>query len=164
MNESKRVVHSIPPLIDNDSKLLILGSFPSVKSRENEFFYMHPQNRFWKILSILFNDDFVSSSIEQKKKLCSKHHIAIYDVINSCTIVGSSDSSIEDVTPNNIANLIQNSNISAIFCNGNKAYNLFIKYNKNINIPIYSLPSSSPANARINIDNLIEKWSILKKI
>ena len=164
MEKNIKVVHSITPLINSNSKILILGSFPSVKSREQQFFYMHPQNRFWKILSILFNDDFTSCTIEEKKRLCIKNNIAIYDVINSCTIVGSSDSSIENVIPNNIKELIQNTKITNIFCNGNKAYELFLKYNKDIDISVHLLPSSSPANARMKLDDLVKSWSIIKKI
>lgn len=161
MENIKKEIHSINPIISKDSKILILGSFPSVKSRENNFFYMHPQNRFWRILSNLYNEDFVNCSTSQKRELCLKHHIAIYDVINSCTIIGSSDSSIENVVPNNIKDLIKNTNINKIFCNGNKAYSLFLKYN-NIDIPVYLLPSSSPANAKMRLDELIKIWNIIK--
>lgn len=164
MENMKNEVHSINPIIDKNSEILILGSFPSVKSRENNFFYMHPQNRFWKILSNLYNEDFVNCLAAKKRELCLKHHIAIYDVINSCTIIGSSDSSIENVVPNNIKDLIKDTNIKYIFCNGNKSHTLFLKYNNNIDIPVFLLPSSSPANAKMKLDDLIEKWSIIKKI
>lgn len=164
MNKSNIINHPLKPLIDKDSRILILGSFPSVKSRELNFFYMHPQNRFWKILSSIFNEDFYNASIKEKRCLCNKHHIAIYDTIKSCKIVGSSDSSIEEVIPNNINELIKNTNIKHIFCNGNTSYKLFLKYNKNINIPISLLPSSSPANAKMKLDDLIEKWQIIKII
>ena len=158
------VVHPLKPLIFKDSEILILGSFPSVKSRENMFFYMHPQNRFWKILSALYDDDFVSCDIDEKINLCKKHKIAIYDVINSCDIIGSSDSSIENVIPNNIKDLIQNTNINHIYCNGNTSYKLFLKYNKELKNMVCLLPSSSPANAKMKLNNLIDDWSIIKKI
>lgn len=164
MIKNQKEVHPIKPVIDENSEVLILGSFPSVKSRENKFFYMHPQNRFWKILSNLFEDDFVNCSIENKKLLCKKHNIAIFDVIKSCTISGSSDSSIDNVVANNIKELIKNTKIKHIYCNGNKSYSLFFKYNKDINIPITLLPSSSPANARMKLEDLLLQWSIIRKI
>lgn len=164
MIKNQKEVHPIKPVIDENSEVLILGSFPSVKSRENKFFYMHPQNRFWKILSNLFEDDFVNCSIENKKLLCKKHNIAIFDVIKSCTISGSRDSSIDNVVANNIKELIKDTKIKHIYCNGNKSYSLFLKYNKDINIPITLLPSSSPANAKMKLEDLLLQWSIIRKI
>jgi len=164
MKKSIKIVHPLKPLINKNSKILILGSFPSVKSRELSFFYMHPQNRFWKILTNLFEDDFYNASIDKKIDLCHKHNIAIYDTIYSCEIIGSSDASIENVVPNKISELIKNTKVSHIFCNGNTSYKLFIKYNKDIDVPVSLLPSTSPANARMSFDDLLEKWSIIKKI
>lgn len=164
MKKENNIIHPIKPIINKDSKILILGSFPSVKSRELNFFYMHQQNRFWKILSYLFNDDFYNADIDTKIKLCYKHKIALFDVIKSCTIIGSSDSTIENVIPNDINSLIKNTSIKHIYCNGNKSYSLFLKYNKDISIPVNQMPSTSPANAKMNLDDLISKWQEIKKI
>ena len=157
----KKVNHEISPIYDTNSKILILGSFPSVKSRENEFFYGHPQNRFWKVLSSIFNEK-TPTTIDEKKSLLIRNNVALWDVIASCEIEGSSDSSIKNVIPNDISLIIQNSNISQVFCNGGKAYSLYRKHiEKNINIKSIQLPSTSPANARCNLDMLIDKWSII---
>ena len=154
--------HILLPVINKDSKVLILGSFPSVKSMEKNFYYMHPQNRFYRILGELLGCDIYSKSIEEKEEILLKHHIALYDVIESCSIEGSSDSSIKNVVPCNVEKLIEGSNIIHIFINGKKAYDLFIKYNKNIRIPYTMLPSSSPANAKYSLKDLIEAWRIIK--
>ena len=150
--------HNIPPVYDEQSEILILGSFPSVKSRETRFFYGHPQNRFWRILSAIFNDT-LPVSIDDKRGFLLKHNIAVWDVIMSCEIEGSADLSIKKVTPNDIKALLEKTNIQKIFANGKTAYNL---YNKHIlpktNVEALLLPSSSPANAAYSIDRLIEIW------
>lgn len=115
--QAERIVHPIPPLYDADSKILILGSFPSIKSREAMFFYGHPQNRFWGLLARLFNEP-VPTTIEEKKALAHGHHVALWDSIHSCTIVGSSDSSVRDVVPNDLSVILNNSKVEQIFCNG----------------------------------------------
>lgn len=159
MNLRQNVNHSIKPFIDRDSKILILGSFPSVKSRESQFFYGHPQNRFWKVLSIIFNDN-TPKDVEEKKSFLKKHKIALYDVIESCSISGSSDSSIKDVVPVDISKLIENTDIKVIGINGKLAYNYFLKYNKDLigKYKVISLPSTSPANARSSLNDLAEIW------
>lgn len=151
---------SIKPFIDNNSSILILGSFPSVKSREEEFYYAHKSNRFYKVLSNIFFEP-LPTSIEFKKELLVKHHIALYDVIYSCDISNSEDSSIRNVTPINIKELLSRyHNIKTIILNGNKAKELFNKYLiKDIdtqNIDIYYAPSTSPANAKTSLDVLVE--------
>lgn len=151
---------SIKPFIDNNSSILILGSFPSVKSREEEFYYAHKSNRFYKVLSNIFFEP-LPTSIESKKELLVKHHIALYDVIYSCDISNSEDSSIRNVTPINIKELLSRyHNIKTIILNGNKAKELFNKYLiKDIdtqNIDIYYAPSTSPANAKTSLDVLVE--------
>lgn len=157
-------IHNISPIYDENSQILILGSFPSVKSREAQFFYHHPQNRFWKILEQLFNVPLSSSSIEEKKAFLLTHHIALWDVIASCTIQGSSDSSIEDVVVNDIAGLLQLTQIHTIFCNGNKSYDLYMKYCYEItHIKAIKLPSTSPANAAFSLDKLLAHWQIIKE-
>lgn len=153
-----RKIHEIEPVFNQDSKILILGSFPSVKSREAGFFYHHPQNRFWKVLSALTGDDFLTD-IKEKKQLLLKHHIAVWDVIASCNIKGSSDSSITDVVPADIGKIVRESKITKIFTNGNKADSLYKKYiYPDIEIEAIKLPSTSPANAAYSLDRLLEEW------
>ncbi|MCF7924603.1 MAG: DNA-deoxyinosine glycosylase [Candidatus Izimaplasma sp.] len=156
--------HGFGPVIFKSSKILILGSFPSVKSREENFFYMHSQNRFWEILSRLFNDkDFANQKIKSKIQALKKHNIALYDVIESCDIVNSEDSSITNVRPTNIEKLIKDTKINRIFLNGKKAYNLFNKYNPNLKELGSYLPSTSSANARYSIKRLLNEWELLIK-
>lgn len=154
-----KVVHPFEAIYNNDSKILILGSFPSVKSREINFYYGHPQNRFWKILENIFNEK-IDNTIRYKKEFLIRNNIALWDVINTCEITGSSDSSIKNAIPNDIETLIHNTNIKAIFCNGNTSYKLFMKYFKEkiTDIPIICLPSSSPANAKFSLNNLTNIW------
>lgn len=162
------IQHKIQPVYDRNSKILILGSFPSVKSREGGFFYHHPQNRFWKVLSALANDK-LPTIIEEKKKFLLSHGIAVYDVIASCDIVGSSDSSIANVVPSDIKTIIEKTGISKIYLNGNKAFELYEKYQKKeleaegIQVEAIKLPSTSPANASNSLEKLIEQWSVMKK-
>ena len=128
------VIHEIPPVYDDRSKILILGSFPSVKSREGQFFYHHKQNRFWKVLAAVF-EDTLPETIEEKKEFLLRHNIAIWDVIASCDIEGSSDSSICDVVPNDLARILSASNIQAIFCNGKTSWNYYKKYQETNLVP-----------------------------
>ncbi|MBQ1453771.1 MAG: DNA-deoxyinosine glycosylase, partial [Ruminococcus sp.] len=127
MAETANIIHPIPPLYDENSRALILGSFPSVKSREAMFFYGHPQNRFWKLMALLFDAD-VPSTVEEKKRLVLSHGIAMWDTIHSCTITGSSDSSIKDVVPNDLSVILNNSRVKRIFCNGAASHRLYQKY------------------------------------
>ena len=158
-----KVNHSFPIFIDSNSKILILGSFPSVKSREEDFYYMHKQNRFYKILSNLFNEDFYNVDINTKKELLSKYHIALYDVIESCEIENSNDETIKDVEPSNIKEYIKNTNIKHIFINGNKAKELFIKYNNDLINMTTFLPSTSARNARFNLEKLTNEYKVIKE-
>lgn len=157
-----RIYHPIPPIYDNSSKILILGSFPSVKSRESEFFYGHPQNRFWKVISALLNTE-TPTTVEAKRKLLLNNKIALWDVIGECEINGSSDSSIKNAKANDIGGILSAAEIKAVFTNGKKAYEL---YNANIfpitGYPAIYLPSTSPANAAFSFGTLIDKWSIIK--
>ncbi len=156
------ITHPFKPIYNENSKILILGSFPSVKSREYNFYYSHPQNRFWKILSKIFNEEKIDT-IEQKTNLLLKNNIAIYDVIMKCDIEGSLDSNIKNVKVNDIDSIITNSKIEKIFFNGKKAYELFLKYNKNNmnnnKIKLEVLPSTSPANAIWSFDKLYNYWN-----
>mgnify|MGYP003311274307 CR=1 FL=1 len=158
-----KINHSFPIFINTNSKILILGSFPSVKSRELDFYYMHKQNRFYKILSNLFNEDFYNVDINKKKELLNKFNIALYDVIESCEIENSNDETIKNVEPSNIKEYIKDTNIKHIFINGNKAKELFIKYNKDLLDITSFLPSSSARNARYNLDKLVEEYKIIKE-
>ena len=154
-------VHPIAPVFDKDSKVLILGSFPSVRSREEGFFYGHPQNRFWKLMALLFEAD-IPSTVEEKKRLVLSHGIAMWDTIHSCTITGSSDSSIKDVVPNDLSVILNNSRVKRIFCNGAASHRLYQKYIYPINnIPAQKLPSTSPANAAWSLEKLAEEWKII---
>ena len=158
MSDYEHVTHTFEPVFNKDSKILILGSFPSVKSRENNFYYGHPQNRFWKVLAKLFEEE-VPQSIEDKKTFLFEHHIAVWDVIESCTIIGSSDSSIKDVVVNDFSKVLANSAIERIYVNGGKAYELYHKYaEKQTGVKAVKLPSTSPANAAWSVDRLCEVW------
>lgn len=158
MSEPQNFVHPVPPLYNENSRTLILGSFPSVKSREVQFFYGHPQNRFWKLLAKLFDEE-TPRNIEQKKELILSHNLALWDVIHSCTITGSSDSSIKDVVPNDISIILQNSKIDRIFANGATSFKLYNKYIlPKTGIEAVKLPSTSPANAMFSLDRLEQEW------
>lgn len=155
--ERSEVIHNIEPLYDSNSRILILGSFPSVKSREIQFFYGHKNNRFWPIMEKLFNVKL--NNIEEKKIFLHSNHIALWDVIGSCTIEGSDDGSIKDVKPNDITLITNSAPIERIFVNGKKAYELFLKYNKQ---EATLLPSTSSANASYSFDRLLEHWCVIK--
>lgn len=155
------IEHPFPPLFDADSKILILGSFPSVKSREQMFFYGHPQNRFWKIMAALLKSD-IPTTIEEKKALLLSNHVALWDTIASCEITGSSDSSIKNVIANDLTPILNSAPINQIFVNGKASEKYFNKYTKPlINQSAICLPSSSPANAAWSLDRLIDEWSII---
>lgn len=153
------ILHPFLPLFDKNSKILILGSFPSVKSRQINFYYGHPQNRFWKVISAIFNE-IEPKTIEEKKLLVLSNNIALWDSIKSCDIVNSSDSSIKNVQINDIKGLINNTNINKVIFNGNTSYKMFEKYNKENfeNIKFVCLPSTSPANAKFKLQDLIDIW------
>ena len=157
------IIHPIPPFYNKDSKILILGSFPSVKSRAQMFFYGHAQNRFWEVISSVFECP-VPETIEYKKKLLLENNIALWDVIASCEITGSDDSSIRNVKPNDISLILENADIKQIFVNGKTAEKYFNKYIKNqIDRSAVCLPSSSPANALWPFERLVEEWKVLNR-
>ena len=159
MSTAENQVHNIEPVYDNNSKILILGSFPSVRSREMGFFYGHPQNRFWRVLSCLLGVD-VPESIDAKKQMLLEHGIALWDVIASCDIAGSDDSSITNVIANDIKSLLDKSHIKVIYCNGNKAKELYDRYIfPEIGIKAIRLPSTSPANAAFSYDELCSSYA-----
>lgn len=154
----KAIKHPIEPVFNQTSKILILGSFPSVKSREEGFFYGHPRNRFWKLMAELTGEKLPISN-DEKKRLLLKHHIALWDVIASCDIVGSSDSSIENAVANDITSILQNSSVQAIFTNGKTADKLYQQYiEPKVHMAAICLPSTSPANAAWSYERLFEVW------
>ena len=156
------IVHPLKPLYNSESKTLILGSFPSVKSREDNFFYAHPQNRFWRVISSLFNSEIPKTN-KEKTKLILDNNLALYDVIYSCDIISSADNTIRNVTPSNLVDVIKNSKIDRVFVNGKTAEFYYIKYlEKTLNIKCVCLPSTSPANANFTLEKLIEKWKEIK--
>lgn len=162
MSETKKITHPFPPLFNENSHTLILGSFPSVKTREVKFYYGHPQNRFWKLIAALYGED-VPSNNEEKRTLILSHNLAIWDSIKSCTITGSSDSSVKDVVPNDISEILKNSKVNRIFCNGTLSYKIYVKYiYPKTKIEAQKLPSTSPANASFSLERLIEEWNIIK--
>ena len=152
-----RVTHNIAPVFDANSEILILGSFPSVKSREALFFYGHPQNRFWRVIAAVCKCD-IPVTVEEKREMLLKNHIALWDVIESCDIEGSSDSSIRNVKVNDFSRIFAAADIKRIYANGTAAYNLYTKYvDKNIT----RLPSTSPANAAWNTERLFDAWRVI---
>lgn len=154
--EYEHIVHSFEPVYDKDSEILILGTLPSVKSRENNFYYGHKQNRFWKVLATLLKEP-VPDTIEEKKAMLLAHRIALWDVIQSCDIKGSSDSSIKNVQPTDIGMILEKTNITRIYANGNKAGQLYKRYQFPVTgIEAMVLPSTSPANAAWSLERLCE--------
>ena len=157
----QHVIHEFPPIYDKHSKILILGTFPSVKSRENQFYYGHPQNRFWKVLAQVTNSE-VPLTVAEKKELLLSNQIAIWDVIKSCDIKGSSDSSIQNVIPNDLEVILKHCEIRQIYANGKKAKSLYEKYTRpEIEREIIGLPSTSPANAAFSLARLVQEWKII---
>ena len=157
------LTHQFPLYINDDSKVLILGSFPSVKSREQNFYYGHPQNRFFKVLGEIFHED-VHNEVNDKKRFLKKYHIALYDVIEECDIDGSKDSSIRNVSAIDLKSILKKyPNIKSIGVNGKKASSLFDKYLSKYcdGVKVYHLPSSSPANAKCSLEELIKEYSKL---
>lgn len=158
------IVHPFEPIFNENAKVLILGSIPSPKSREQGFYYGHPQNRFWKVLSKIFKEKLPMTN-KEKKEFILNHHLALWDVVKRCEIKGASDSSIQNVEVNDIKALIKQTKIKYIITTGKKADALYQKYlSKSINISSISLPSTSPANCAMKEDQLIEHYQILKKL
>ncbi len=156
------VVHNIPPVFDKNSEILILGSFPSVKSRETKFFYGHKQNRFWKIVAEIF-DCTVPQTVNEKKRFLIDNHIALWDVIAQCEITGSSDLSIKNAEANNLDIILNSANIKKIFVNGKTAERYYNKYLfEKTGINAVCLPSTSPANASYSFEKLKKEWSKIK--
>ena len=159
-----KVVHNLKPVYDKYSKVLILGSIPSIKSRELRFYYSHHKNRFWKILALIYNEETPSNKTD-KIRFLAKHNIALYDVLASCDIKSSSDSSIKNPIPNKLNHIIKNSKITTIFTTGKKAYDLYQKYcYPETKIQAIYLPSTSPANCSKNIEEkLLNSYQQIKE-
>ncbi|MDE5546529.1 MAG: DNA-deoxyinosine glycosylase [Anaeroplasmataceae bacterium] len=150
--------HPFSPVYDKKSQILILGSLPSIVSVERGFYYMHPQNRFWKVLSRIYKEDVYNKDVEAKTRFILKHHLALYDVVASCDIKNSSDASIENVVCTDIKDILLQAPIQKILLNGNKAYSLFCKAYPNLKDMAIYLPSTSSANARISLEELTSVW------
>lgn len=156
------IIHPIPPVFDESSEVLILGSFPSVKSRQAAFFYGHPQNRFWKVLAAVFGEE-APQTVPQKKEFLLRHRVALWDVIGSCKIEGSSDASIRDVTVNDLNVILAKADIRQIYVNGKTAYRYYQKYTQPLTgRAAVCLPSTSPANASWSLDKLTQAWDIIR--
>ena len=155
-------ISSFPPIINNESKILILGSIPGVKSLEMQQYYAHPQNKFWKIIFELFNEKF-TTVYKERIEILEKHHIALWDVIDNCEREGSLDSEIRNEEANKIGELLHNyHNIKAIFCNGQKSYKNLLKIlPKDFHLPIIVLPSTSPAHASLRYEEKLKSWKMV---
>ncbi len=152
------VEHTLQPIYNKNSKVLILGTMPSVKSRELGFYYAHPKNRFWSTLEVVFKEKILN-----KKEFLLKNGLALWDVLSSCSIDGSSDASIQNAKPNDIKKIIENSNIKVIFTTGKTAYKYYLKFFKEtIHLPVFCLPSTSPANCKVKTDELIQEYKVIK--
>ena len=151
------IIHPFKPVIFKESRVLILGSFPSVKSREVDFYYGNKNNRFFKILEVIF-DEKIGESKEAKIDFLRRHKIALFDVVKSCEIVGSSDSSLSVKEVNDIGKLIENTDVEKILLNGKKAFEIFQKYIKIDKVKYFYIPSSSPANASFSLDRLVFEY------
>lgn len=157
--------HPFSPVFDKHSKVLILGSFPSMISRDEGFYYAHSRNRFWQILSYLFESDITKGSVESKKQFLLTHHIALWDIVSECSIAHSSDASLKCAKFNDLDVILSQADIGAIFCNGRKAYTLFTDFasmQPHFCIQSFLLPSSSPANARYSLEKLLCEWEIVR--
>lgn len=148
------------PVVDEGSRVLILGSYPSPKSFEERFYYGHPHNRFWPLMANLLQQN-VPQSTTEKEELILQNRLALWDVLESCTIRGASDATITDVVVNDIGSLVEKYSIQAVFCNGGTAYKYYQRYCAKLTLAVYSMPSTSPANARFTIEKLIESWRVI---
>ena len=158
------IIHPIPPFYDERSEILILGSFPSVKTREMGFFYGHPQNRFWRVLQTVFEEAYMPSTIEERRAFLKRHRIALWDVIYSCEIAGSSDASIRNVTATDLSPILETARIRQIYVNGRTAEKMYRKYSESkLGRSAVCLPSTSPANAAWSLDRLTEVWSVIRQ-
>ena len=172
--DSQKIIHQIPPVWDSESEVLILGTMPSPKSREAGFFYMHPQNRFWKVLPAVFgetlrcpnNSPDREAAILERRDFLLRHYIALWDVLASCQISGAADSSIKNARPNDFDEILGHSKIKRLFCTGKTAWSLWEKtcaekYEEPYQLTVECLPSTSPANAACSLEKLIEAYKVI---
>ena len=167
-SETRKVSHPIPPVWNSESRILILGTMPSPKSRQTGFFYMHPQNRFWTVLAEVFEED-LPATITDRRDFLLNHHLAMWDVLASCEITGASDSSIKNAVPNNFTEILEKSRIHHIICTGKTAFKLWQKncaalYEERYKLSTHCLPSTSPANAQWSKEKLIEAYKIIQSL
>jgi len=163
MAEYTHIVHPFGPLYDGRSEILILGSLPSVKSREQSFFYGHPRNRFWPLLAALFGEP-APATVAEKRGLALRHHVALWDTIYACDILGSSDSSIRNAVPTDLRPILAAAPIRRIFCNGGASGLYYAKYQeKTLGRPALTLPSTSPANAAWTMEKLLDAWRVIRE-
>ena len=173
-SDLKKIIHQIPPVWDSESEVLILGTMPSPKSREAGFFYMHPQNRFWKVLPAIFGEPLLypsnspdrDAAISERRDFLLRHHIALWDVLASCEISGAADSSIKNVIANDFDQILSHSKIKRVFCTGKTAWSLWKKtcaekYEEPYRLTVECLPSTSPANAACSLEKLIEAYKVI---
>lgn len=153
---TERVTHEFPPVFDEHSRVLILGTIPSPRSRELGFYYMHPQNRFWRMLCAVLNEE-LPSDIDGRRELCLRRGIALWDVLESCDINGASDSSIRAAVPNDLRRIVDNCPIRAVFTTGKKAHALYQRYFPEL-LPDICLPSTSPANRTIPESDMLKEY------
>ena len=154
----ERIQHPFQPVVDENCRVLILGSFPSLKSREDGFYYGHPQNRFWRMLAAVYEEE-MPTDIPAKQTFLLRHHIALWDVIASCQIEGSSDASVKEAVPVDIERLIHVANIEKVICNGNLAMKLYHQHlEQKVGFKAIGMPSTSPANAACSLMKLVETW------
>ena len=172
--DSQKIIHQIPPVWDSESEVLILGTMPSPKSREAGFFYMHPQNRFWKVLPAVFGEALCcpnnspdrEAAILERRDFLLRHHIALWDLLASCQISGAADSSIKNARPNDFDEILGHSKIKRLFCTGKTAWSLWEKtcaekYEEPYQLTVEYLPSTSPANAACSLEKLIEAYKVI---
>ncbi|MBE6899429.1 MAG: DNA-deoxyinosine glycosylase [Ruminococcaceae bacterium] len=159
--KTERITHAFSPVFDSESRILVLGTMPSPKSRELGFYYSHPRNRFWPVLAEIFGEE-IPGTPEEKKNFCLRHKIALWDVLKECEIEGASDSSIKNAVPNDISIILNSADIKAIFATGTTAAKLYKKFiEPETKIPAIVLPSTSPANAKVKFEELCEEYKII---
>ena len=159
----QRVVHPLEPIFDGKSRVLVLGTMPSPKSREVRFYYGNPQNRFWRVMAALWGEP-VPASNDDRRDLCLRHHVALWDVLASCTIAGASDASIRDPVPNDVGRILSAAPIVRVFCTGGTATRLYQRLiEPACGVPCTGLPSTSPANARMRLDDLVVTYEPLRR-